>query len=64
MALREYSVAVARKDFAELINLVAYGKEQITISRRGKVVAAVVPIDDLELLNDYKAGHRPNRSTS
>ncbi len=40
----------ARNQFAELINRAAYGKERIAVTRRGKAVAAVVPIEDLELI--------------
>lgn len=41
------SVAKARQDFADLLNMTIYGKERVIISRRGKQVAAVVPIADL-----------------
>jgi prevent-host-death family protein len=40
----------ARSGFAELINRAAYGKERVILKRRGKSVAALVPIDDIELL--------------
>lgn len=40
----------ARKDFASTLNRVAYGKERIVLRRRGKDVAALVPVDDLALL--------------
>ncbi|MGE4537871.1 MAG: type II toxin-antitoxin system Phd/YefM family antitoxin [Desulfovibrio sp.] len=44
------SAADARERFAEVVNRAAYGKERIIVSRRGKPVAAVVPMDDLLLL--------------
>jgi prevent-host-death family protein len=40
----------ARRDFAELVNRVAYGKERVIIGRRGKELAAVIPMADLRLL--------------
>ena len=44
------TVSEARGAFSELINKVAYGGERTVIERRGKTVAAVVSIEDLELL--------------
>jgi len=35
---------------ADVLNRVAYAKERVRITRRGKEVAAVVPIEDLELI--------------
>jgi len=40
----------ARIDFTETISRAGYGKERIRITRHGKALAAVVPIEDLELL--------------
>ena len=40
----------AREHFSELINRAAYGKERIIISRRGRGLMALVPLDDLRLL--------------
>jgi prevent-host-death family protein len=40
----------ARKDFAETINQVVYRGERIVLHRRGKNLAAIVPIADLELV--------------
>ena len=37
----------ARNNFSEVVNRVAYGKERIVVTRRGKGLAAVVPIEDL-----------------
>ena len=44
----------ARDGFADTINRVAYGKERVVLRRRGKEVAAVVPIDDLRLLEELE----------
>ena len=40
----------AREKLAEVLNRVAYGKDRVRITRRGKEIAAVVPIEDLELI--------------
>jgi prevent-host-death family protein len=40
----------ARAQFSELTNRVAFGKERVIIDRSGKGVMAIVPIEDLELL--------------
>lgn len=44
------TTAAAQKEFAETVNRVASGKERIALTRRGKVLAALVPAEDLELL--------------
>lgn len=44
------SAAKVRSEFAEVINRVAFGKERVGINRRGKVVAVMVPIEDLEII--------------
>ena len=40
----------ARQNFSDMVNRAAYGGERIIVHRRKKPVAAVVPIEDLELL--------------
>ena len=44
------SISEARDGFAELINRAAYARERVRVVRRGRVVAAVVPMEDVELL--------------
>lgn len=48
------STADARKHFADIVNKVAYGKETIVLTRRGQEVAALVSIDELELLRQIE----------
>jgi prevent-host-death family protein len=48
------STAEARKNFADVVNKVAYGKETIVLTRRGQKVAALVSIDELELLQQIE----------
>jgi prevent-host-death family protein len=44
------SVSEAREEFADLVNRAAYGHERVLMCRRGRAVAAIVPIEDVELL--------------
>ena len=44
------SASEVRSDFAEILNRVAYGGERIVVRRSGKDVAALVSLEDLELL--------------
>lgn len=48
------STADARDQFSEVINRAAYGKERIILTRRGKALVAVVPIEDVELLRELE----------
>src|SRR5437773_11101465 len=48
--MRRVSTSEARKELAELINRVAYARERVLIGRRGKELAALIPIADLCLL--------------
>jgi len=43
-------VSEARGEFAELVNRAAYRHERVLLTRHGKAVAAIIPTDDLELL--------------
>jgi prevent-host-death family protein len=46
----QVSVSEAREAFADLINRAAYRHERVLISRRGRAIAAIVPIEDVEAL--------------
>ena len=46
----------ARDQFSELINRAAYGKERVVITRRGRELVAVVPIEDVKLLEEIEEG--------
>lgn len=39
-----------RKALSDYTNEVAFGKERVCVERNGKPVLAIVPIDDMELL--------------
>ncbi len=40
----------AKEQFSDLINQVAHNKERVLLSRRGKDIAAIIPIEDFKLL--------------
>ncbi|HYN68644.1 MAG TPA: type II toxin-antitoxin system Phd/YefM family antitoxin [Candidatus Eisenbacteria bacterium] len=44
------SVSEARESFAELVNRVAYRKERVVVMRRGKPIAAIIPMEQVEFL--------------
>lgn len=44
------TASVARQTFHELVNRAAFAGERIAISKRGKVMAAIIPAQDLEAL--------------
>jgi len=44
----------ARTNFSDTLNRVAYRKERIVLRRRGKDLAAVVPIEDLAFLDQLE----------
>lgn len=50
MSATTTSVSDAWRDFAQIFDRVAYGRERVIIDRQGKGRVAVVPIEDLEIL--------------
>ncbi|MBI2372311.1 MAG: type II toxin-antitoxin system Phd/YefM family antitoxin [Deltaproteobacteria bacterium] len=43
-----------RSGFADILNRVAYRGERIVLHRRGKDVAALIPVEDLALLEELE----------
>ena len=52
--MSEVTTVEARNSLATLINRAAYGRERIVLTRRGKDIAAIVPLEDLQLLEDLE----------
>lgn len=52
MTTLSINTANAKEEFAEIINRVYHHKERVILVRRGKEVAAIVPIEDLLLLQE------------
>jgi len=48
------SASELRDDAADVLNRVAYRGERIILHRRGKDVAAIVPMEDLALLEELE----------
>jgi len=48
------TTADARKNFADIVNRVAYGNEPIVLTRRGQEIAALISIEELELLQQIE----------
>lgn len=47
MTLATMNTADAKEQFADLISRVSHHKERIILTRRGKEIAAIVPLEDL-----------------
>ena len=48
------SVSQMKDTLSEVLNRAAYGRERIVIASRGKPKAAVISVDDLELLEELE----------
>jgi prevent-host-death family protein len=48
----EYGIRIseARRRFSEVLNRAAFGKERVVLTRHGKALVAVVPVEDLQLI--------------
>ena len=48
------SISQMKDSLSEVLNRVAYGRERIVIASRGKPKAAVISVEDLELLEELE----------
>ncbi len=48
--MTKVSSVEAREQFSDVINRAAYGKERVVLTRRGKDLVGVVPIEDVRML--------------
>ena len=53
--MKQITTAEARKHMAELVNRAAYGKERFVVTRHGKELVAIVPLEDVTLLDRLRA---------
>ena len=53
--MEEITTAEARKNLAELLNRAAYAKERFVVTRHGKELVAIVPLEDVTLLDRLRA---------
>jgi prevent-host-death family protein len=52
--MKNITTAEARKNMAELLNRAAYGGERFVVTRHGKGLVAIVPLEDATLLDRLK----------
>jgi len=50
MLATDITISDTRDGLAEVVNRVAYAGERIRVVRRGRALAAIVPVEDVELL--------------
>jgi prevent-host-death family protein len=69
-SMKQVTTAQARKHMAELVNRAAYGGERFVVTRHGKELVAIVPLQEATLLErvrgllearDYEAALREVR---
>lgn len=53
--MKQITTAEARKHMAELLNRAAYGKERFVVTRHGKELVAIVPLEEVTLLDRLRA---------
>lgn len=47
----------AKEQFTDLVNRVAHNKERVILTRRGKEIAVIVPLEDLTFLLESQDKH-------
>ena len=50
IGMTKVSTAAARKRFSDVVNRASYAKERVALTRYGHTMAAIVPAEDLDLL--------------
>ena len=58
------NVSDIRKHLADILNQVAYGGTRVVLGRRGRGIAALVPIEDLKSLRQSAASSTSTPSSS
>lgn len=53
-AMPRMTTSELKKELGEVINRVLYKGERVELERRGKSVAAIVPFDDLKLIEEIE----------
>lgn len=57
MAITVLNTADAKEQFTDLINRVVHSKERVILTRRGQEIAAIIPLEDLTLLQEAQDRH-------
>lgn len=63
MPITIINTADAKEQFSDLVNRVIHSKERVILTRRGKEVAAIIPLEDLKLLQDSQDKHDLREAT-
>jgi prevent-host-death family protein len=53
--MKEITTAEARRHMAELLSRAAYGKERFVVTRHGKELVAIVPLEEVTLLDRLRS---------
>ncbi len=53
--MKKVTAAEARKNMADLLNRAAYGKERFVVTRHGKGLVAIVPLEEVTLLDRLRS---------
>jgi prevent-host-death family protein len=53
--MKHVTTADVRKNMAELVNRAAYGGERFVVTRHGKELVAIVPLEDVTLLERLRS---------
>jgi len=58
LRLRQIAVSAVRERIADVLTHVAHRRERIILTRHGRELGALVPMEDLERLRSLEAGDR------
>ena len=53
--MKRINISSARENLADILNRVTYAKDRYRITKRGKPIAAVIPIEDLKMLERFES---------
>ncbi len=56
---RYLSTSEVRENLAEIVNQVAYGAQRVVLGRRGKEIAALIPMQDFRRLKALESANHP-----
>jgi len=56
-----FPLAELRLHLTDVMNRTAYGKEQVILTRRGRPFVALVPLEDIESLEQFRKAQRAKR---
>jgi prevent-host-death family protein len=57
MAITVLNTVDAKEQFTDLVNRVVHSKERVILTRRGQEIAAIIPLEDLTLLQEAQERH-------